>query len=111
MTQKLAEIEMILGGDFNAKLKIETQKEKQEQSRNGKILQELVNEKDLDPITTRADEGTWTRFEWNNKDKKSTVDYILTTRYIAQNVTYTIVDEEGGKKVSGNKKKQNTTRL
>ena len=54
---------MILGGDFNAKQKIETQKEKQEQSRNGKILQELKNEKDLDPITTGADDGTWTKFE------------------------------------------------
>ena len=107
MSQKLAEDEIILGGDFNAKQKIETQKEKQEQSRDGKVLKKLINEKDLDPITTRADDGTWTKFEWNNKDKKSTVDYILTTRYIAQKVTYTIVDEEGGKKVCGRNKVTN----
>ena len=101
-----AENEMILGGDFNAKLKIEKQTEKQEQSRNGKILQELINRKDLDPITTKANLGTWTRYEWNNKEKKSTVDYIVTTRNIARNVTHTIVDEDGGKKVRGNNKKE-----
>ena len=106
ITQKLMENEMILGGDFNAKLKIEKQTEKQKQSRNGKILQELINRKDLDPITTKANLGTWTRYEWNNKEKKSTVDYIVTTRNIARNVTHTIVDEDGGKKVRGNNKKE-----
>ena len=97
ITQKLVESEMILGGNFNTKLKIEKQTEKQEQSRNGKILQELINRKDLDPITTKANLGKWTRYEWNNKEKKSTVDYIVTTRNIARNVTHTIVDEDGGK--------------
>ena len=70
ITQKLTENELIIGGDFNAKLEIIKPTEKQEQSRNGKILQDLITKKDLDPISKKADIGTWTRFEWNNKGKK-----------------------------------------
>ena len=69
ITQKLTENELIIGGDFNAKLEIIKPTEKQEQSRNGKILQDLITKKDLDPISIKADIGTWTRFEWNNKEK------------------------------------------
>ena len=107
MTQQLAENEMILGGDFNAKLKIEAQKEKQEQSRNGKILQELIQRKrsgsDHNKSWWRDMDKNW--MEQQGKKVNSGLQYILTTRYIAQNVTYTIVDEEGGKKVCGNNKK------
>ena len=69
ITQNLTENELIIGGDFNAKLEINKPTEKQEQSRNGKILQDLITKKDLDPISIKADIGTWTRFEWNNKEK------------------------------------------
>ena len=69
ITQKLTENELIIGGDFNAKLEINKTTEKQEQSRNGKMLQDLITKKDLDPISIKADIGTWTRFEWNNKEK------------------------------------------
>ena len=106
ITQKLTENELIIGGDFNAKLEIIKPTEKQEQSRNGKILQDLITKKDLDPISIKADIGTWTRFEWNNKEKKSTVDYIITTKRIAKNTTHTIVDEKGNKKIYGNNKKE-----
>ena len=69
ITQKLTENKLIIGGDFNAKLEINKPREKQEQSRNGKILQDLITKKDLDPKSIKADIGTWTRFEWNNKEK------------------------------------------
>ena len=45
ITQKLTENELIIGGDFNAKLEINKPTEKQEQSRNGKILQDLITKK------------------------------------------------------------------
>ena len=106
ITQKLTENELIIGGDFNAKLEINKPTEKQEQSRNGKILQDLITKKDLDPISIKADIGTWTRFEWNNKEKKTTVDYIITTKRIAENTTHTIVDEKGNKMIYGSNKKE-----
>ena len=69
ITQKLRENEMIIRGDFKANLEINKPTEKQEQSRHYKILQDLITKEDLDPISIKADKVTWTRFEWNNKEK------------------------------------------
>ena len=99
--QKSKNNEIIIGGDFNAKLAFDIDNTQQKESRNGKILQELTDRNNLEPITLNAEKGIWTRHEWNNKEKKSTVDYILTSRTIAKNVSHTIVDEEGSFRVKG----------
>ena len=57
----------------------------------------------------KCGKGIWTRLEWNNKDKKSTVDYTITSRTIAKNVSHTITDEEGTFQVKGKMTKEPTT--
>ena len=42
---------IILAGDFNAKLEINTDKYQQKESRNGKILKDLISDTNLIPIT------------------------------------------------------------
>ena len=83
---------MILGGDFNAKIKIDHIN--QNESRNGKILQDTINKNDLITATTSANKGQWTRQEWNNPEKRSIVDYILTTKCTTNNTTAIVIDEE-----------------
>ena len=55
------ECDIILAGDFNAKLKISKENCEQAESRNGKILQEMITENNLTPATINADHGIWTR--------------------------------------------------
>ena len=48
--------------------------------------------------TTKANKGQWTRQEWNNPEKRSVVDYILTTKCITNNtITIVIYEEEAFK--------------
>ena len=47
INQKIKTNEIILGGDFNAKLEINNEKGKQTISRNGKIMQEVIDNTNL----------------------------------------------------------------
>ena len=51
---------VILTGDFNAKIKIEKDECKQTTSRNGKYLEELIRDTELEPVSTKAQRGNWT---------------------------------------------------
>ena len=68
-TKSNKKVKKIIGGDFNAKLAFDIDNTQQKESRNGKILQELTNRNNLEPITLNAEKGIWTRHEWNNKEK------------------------------------------
>ena len=59
----------IIGGGFNIKLAIERDSAQQEESRNGKIMQEMIENNILEPTTLKAEKCIWTRYEWNNKEK------------------------------------------
>ena len=59
--------ELILGGDFYAKIKIDHIN--QNESRNGKIPQDTINKNELVTATTRANKGQWTKQELNNPEK------------------------------------------
>ena len=59
--QKINECDIILAGDFNAKLAISKATCTQTESRNGKMLQEMINEYNLLPTNLNADHGIWTR--------------------------------------------------
>ena len=43
--------------------------------------------------------GQWTRQGWNNPEKRSVVDYILTTKYITNNTTTRVIDKEEAFKI------------
>ena len=77
--------EVIMGGDFNAKTEINNNEIKQKQSRNGKLLQRMMENTGLQAISTKADIGTWTRVNRKNTNEISIIDYILTTPTIANN--------------------------
>ena len=97
--QKSKGKEIILGGDFNAKLKAQMGQEKQEESRNGKILQGIINNTEMDAISTRADYGFYTRVNRKKPEEKSMIDYMIVTPTIAKNTNSIIIDEEGAHRV------------
>ena len=103
--------EIILGGDFNAKLHVIKDGQTQKQSRNGKILQDLIDNTQLTPITTKADYGFYTRVNRNDPNEKSMIDYIMTTAPIAKNVSSTIIDEDGAHRVKSKKDSDHNTIL
>ena len=102
---------IILTGDFNAKIKIDKNQGKttQEVSRNGKYLEDLLEDQDLIPISTKAHPGTWTRVNRNNPLEKSVIDYIIIRKIDEINITENIVDEEGTLRIKGNKETDHNT--
>ena len=66
--------EIILMGDFNAKLEIEKECMKQNQSRNGKLLYQLLETTGMTTINTQREHiGTWTRVNTSNANEKSII--------------------------------------
>ena len=102
---------IILTGDFNAKLEINTNNTKQNESRNGKILNDLIKNTDLTPISIKPDRGIWTRVNRNNPNEKSVIDYILTDRKTAEQIEEIIVDEIGTHRLEGKKESDHNTIL
>ena len=109
IAQKAQNNEVILAGDFNAKLQINTNSCKQYISRNGKLLGEIMDNNDLTPANLNSNHGIWTRVNRKNAEKKSVIDYILTTEQMARNIQSVIVDEEGNLRIKGKKTKLTIT--
>ncbi len=107
--QAQAEAETILGGDFNAKLEIKANNLEQKISRNGKMLQQLINNTNLTPLNTEGQNGLWTRVNRNNPEERSVIDYILTTPNIKKQVKDTYVDEKGDLRLKGKKETDHNT--
>ena len=100
---------IILTGDFNAKININRTNATQTASRNGRLLEEVLDDLQLSAITTKSNLGTWTRVPWNKKEPNSTIDYIIIKKGDEQLVTEIIVDETEALKIQGvNKSDHNT---
>merc|ERR1712018_964343 len=95
--------EIILSGDFNAKLKVERNNTiVQQESENGEFLQKLIDDNNLVPINLKDKKGLWTREDRKYPEKqKSIIDYILLSQNLAENVTDIIVDEVGTYRIKG----------
>ena len=91
--QKSKDNEIIIGGDFNAKLQVNKDGCEQAQSRNGKILQEMLDNSLLVPASTKVNYGFYTRVNRNDTKAKSMIDYILTTNPIATNISSLIIGQ------------------
>lgn len=95
--------DIVLTGDFNAKLEIKDRQNKiiQNQSRNGRMLQQTIDTTNIIPVSLNNKENKWTRVNRNNPQEKSIIDYILVSEE-AQNKTSEIyVDTEGLLKIQG----------
>ena len=100
---------IILVGDFNAKLKVEKQGIKQEMSRNGELLQDLLDQTDMYPISLVSQTGTWTWENRHNPQQKSIIDYMLINRENANQIEENIVDEAGYLRAEGSKQSDHNT--
>ena len=69
--------QIILAGDFNAKLTVESERTPQKESRNGKILQHTLVTTDTEPLNTKAETARWTRVNRNNTEERSIIDYVI----------------------------------
>ena len=94
--------DIIICGDFNAKLKMD----QQEQSDAGVIMHNFISKNKLNAINlTDKCSGIWTRVE---KDSKSVIDYVLTTSDSI--IKKMIVDEDRSFSVQYLKKEKNIMR-
>ncbi len=101
---------MILIGDFNAKLHIKkANKILQKQTRNGKLLQNMIDFNDLHIASTNSMIGLWTRINRTKPEERSVIDYIMVTRGLAHQIKKTIVDEIGTYRITGNKETDHNT--
>jgi hypothetical protein len=87
--------EIVVVGDFNAKIEINKGREKQETSRNGKILEELIQNTNMTPVSVTKGKGMWTRVNRNKPTERSVLDYVLMTKKIAEATHHVNIDEEG----------------
>ena len=67
---------VILAGDFNAKLAMEDQPT----SRNGKIMEEFLQDTKMEQVNQRSTTGKWTRVNRKKPSEKSVIDYIITNQ-------------------------------
>ena len=101
--------EVILTGDFNAKLEVNKDQAKQKQSRNGKIMAEFLQNTGLQPMSLEAKTGIWTRVNRNNQTENSVIDYILATPQVAKQSKNIIIDETGNLRMKGRKESDHNT--
>ena len=102
--------QVILMGDFNAKLEVENIKIQQKQSRNGKNLEKLMEDTDTIPISLQQNNQAWTRVRKRKENiEKSIIDYIIMTKPMAEATTLVYVDEAGTHKLKGKEETDHNT--
>ncbi len=87
--------DIILTGDFNAKVEIKQQNISQEQSRNGKYLENMVAHTNSTILSTKEVYAKWTRMNRSKPDEKSIIDYIITPTNNINQIENIVIDEEG----------------
>ena len=111
ITQKAASSEVIIAGDFNAKLTINKIDCNQQESRNGKLLKEMIDNNNLVAASLNSDSGNWTRINRKKTEEKSVIHYIITTPGIAKSIQTLMIDEEGHIRVKGKHEMDHNTIL
>ena len=102
--------EIIMSGDFNAKLENNTENHKQKLSPNGHIMNEqLIKETQMKPISLKSSPGKWTWEHRTNTNQKSIIDYILVTPKLEDKIINITVDEEGLHRIEGKKPTDHNT--
>ena len=84
---------IVLTGDFNAKLPITAKNVKQEISPNGKILQQMLEMTNTTPSSTTLTDPKWTRINRKNTQERAVLDYVITER--DENLSEIMIDTDG----------------
>ena len=101
---------VIMTGDFNAKLKIDTPEAKQNMSRNGRLLHDMIKTTNLKTASIdNTKKGIWTRVNRHNESERSIIDYILTDEDTQKGITFLEIDEEGKIRMDGRKESDHNT--
>jgi len=105
--------EIILTGDFNAKMDVyKENKCIQHSTRNGKFLSTLIENTGLKVTSLNyIARGLWTRENRHNPDEKSVIDYILATEETDRNTNDMVIDEEGTMRLDGKSQNDHNTIL
>ena len=103
--------ELILTGDFNAKLEINHNQYEQRLSSNGKYLKNMIDMNKLQPVSTKEEYVRWTRENRHNSEEKSIIDYIITTEGIAKHINELNIDETGTYRIKGKNESDHNTFL
>ena len=94
--------ELILLGEFNAKLEIVHNEVVQKQSRNGNLLQGLLETTHMRAINiSKSHVGTWTRINTRNANEKSVIDYAILTRNLHDRIIESETDENNTLNIRG----------
>ena len=101
--------EVLLAGDFNAKLQINTPKVKQDQSRNGDLLQTLIDSNNLQVPSIATENADWTRINRNKATERAVLDYIITTPALESRIQELKIDNEGHLTLKGKKQSDHNT--
>ena len=101
--------EIILTGDFNAKLEINDGEITQHKSRNGAIMEEFIQNTGIDPISLKPQNGHWTRENRHNASEKSVIDYVLTTPNMTRQTKNLVIDEDGLLRMKGKNESDHNT--
>ena len=97
-------------GDFNAKLEVKNTKIQQDQSRNGKHLEKLLEDTGTEVISLKENPQAWTRVRKRKEEvEKSIIDYVIMTHDIASKTKLIHVDEAGIHKLKGKEETDHST--
>ncbi len=105
--------DVILVGDFNAKLKINIPSKNinQAQSRNGEMLQSVLEEAESIALNTKENICEWTRENRKKPDEKSIIDYVIVSRKTEAKIKDTKVDIAGTHRLKGKEETDHNTIL
>jgi len=95
---------VILTGDFNAKLATRKGSHHQDLSRNGKFMEEFMEETEMTTINGMSNTGMWTRVNRRNPQERSVIDYILVNSDNRDSIKEVEIDEEGTKRLKNQTK-------
>ena len=95
---------VILAGDFNAKLKYSDNQHTQLTSRNGKIMENLMDQTKMEPVNDKSSTGRWTRVNRHRPSEKSVIDYIIANQEGRERIFEVEIDEVGNKRLKNAQK-------
>ena len=102
--------DIIIIGDYNAKIQINHPTYQQKTSRNGTLLAQLLEDTNTQPGPTTSTETIhWTRENRNNPNEKSIIDYVIADANIAKQITELKIDDIGLLTLKGKKDTDHNT--
>ena len=101
--------EIILMGDFNAKIEYNENGVNQKISRNGEYMQNMLDSTSMTVKTRPATIGSWTRVKRKDTSERSIIDYILMSEEISKSTKYIEIDEIGTHRLKGKEESDHNT--